>query len=98
MKNLFLYIGFLGILSLASCETVKLVGVDKCTILTASAICTDPDLPSEDNQNEYRLSFREMRGYQAISPSDYNKLEADLASKLGELAKLRRKCPKEYQE
>lgn len=97
MKSLFLYIAFLGILSLSSCETIKLTPVDTCTMLSEVAICNDAQ-NTQDEDNDYFMAFENMRGYQCVSPKNYQKLQEEVSFYLAELAKLRRKCSRSLEE
>lgn len=83
-------VGFV-LLTLSSCkDEIPLPTVGECTMLSTGAICTDRRLPEEER--EYELDVSEMKGYQCVSPSDYNTLRKDIEEKRKELAKLRRKC------
>ena len=90
MTSFVIYIVGFAILILSGCDLdIPLPTVGECTVLSNGAICTDERYNEEDQ--EYELSFEEMRGYQCVSPEDYSLLRKDISDKRKELAKLRRK-------
>lgn len=94
MRNLKNYIVSCIILIplLTSCETIQLKQVGNCTILSNYAFCTDAR--RSDGNQEYELDFSEMKGFQCVSPADYQILHDDIEGYLKELSKLRRTCSK----
>lgn len=95
MKNFANYI-VSCVIFLSGCDTIQLVKVPECTLLSSSIICAVPSgwgMPDSCIENpdydgdgdEYECPLSVTSGWQCTTPTGYHRLHTDIEEKLKEL-------------